>query len=940
VAWLPLFQHLDDAMGVAGRLVDEWVSPQAVARVARELPDGVRGVRVLACWLAGVHDVGKVSPAFAVQVPKLAGYMGDFGLRPDGRIAVSSDRRLAGHAVVGQLAAREWLSDELGFAFCNGIAGQLGAVVGGHHGVPPEQAQLDAVATRTELAGGGSWAAVRGFFLRRAVDRVGGREVLRAYRDVRLSRPSQVLLTAIVIVADWIASNSELFPLRPIADLPDVPTPPDDALTAARLQLGWTRLDLPPRWSAHSLGMQGDALFQDRFGLPGASMRPVQQAALRAALEQREPGLIVVEAPMGEGKTEAALLAAEVLARRSGADGVFVALPTQATSDAMFSRVRSWLDRLPGRAEGAPVSVRLAHGKAHLNEEYAGLLRRGRLVGVGDDASGAAVAHAWFTGRKRAGLAAFVVGTIDQVLFAGLKSRHVVLRHLGLAGKVVVIDEVHAYDVYMSQYLHRVLHWLGAYRVPVVLLSATLPAARRAELLRAYESGRRADEDQPEVGAGQVDAGQVDAGQDAPPLSYPLVSGSGGLVPAVLPLPRQRTAVRVDRLDDGLDTLTAYVRDQLAEGGCAVVVRNTVTRVQETAAHLAGVFGVDAVTISHSRFLACDRARIDRDLLRRFGPPHRSSDQRVDRPVRHIVVASQVVEQSLDVDFDLMVTDLAPMDLLLQRMGRLHRHDRVRPVPVRRPRCAVVGVEDWTGHPVIAVSGSRRVYGEEALLRAAAILHDRPEIVPPHDIASLVHAAYDADEDRAAAVVPAGWERALRTAHDAAVEDARRRRDAAQAFLLGEAGGFGDLTGWLRAGVGDTDEDDPRGLAQVRDGQENLEVLVVQKDQDGGLLVPDWIPGAGAQIPLDQPVPYRLARTVAACSLRLPLALSHPGVIDAVIRELESNRFTSFDRTPQLAGQLVLPLGLDRQAGLHGYHLTYDPRRGLIHSRLDHGNHS
>lgn len=316
VEWAPLYQHLDDAMAVAGRLVDEWVSPQVLGRVGRELPDGVSGVRVLACWLAGVHDVGKVSPAFAVQVRELADYMRRFGLGPLPQVANSPSRREVSHAIVGHLAVREWLTDELGFAFRRGIAAQLGAIVGGHHGVPAEQSQLDLASAHSELVGTGPWAQVRELFLERATDRIGGRDVLLRYRDVRLSRPSQALLTAIVIVADWIASNSDLFPLRPVAALPDSPARPDDGVTTSRLEYGWARLNLPPRWSARPPARRGDQLFRDRFDRPGASMRPVQRAAVEAALAQREPGLIVVEAPMGTGKTEAALLAAEVLAAR------------------------------------------------------------------------------------------------------------------------------------------------------------------------------------------------------------------------------------------------------------------------------------------------------------------------------------------------------------------------------------------------------------------------------------------------------------------------------------------------------------------------------------------------------------------------------------------------------------------------------------------------
>ncbi|UMO99986.1 CRISPR-associated helicase Cas3' [Amycolatopsis sp. EV170708-02-1] len=496
---------------------------------------------------------------------------------------------------------------------------------------------------------------------------------------------------------------------------------------------------------------------------------------------------------------------------------MFFALPTQATTDAMYGRVRAWLDRFP--VEGKH-SVNLAHGKAHLNDQHAGLVRSGKFNDIGAGAE-SVVAHWWLSGRKKSGLASFVVGTIDQVLFAALKSRHVMLRHLGLAGKVVIIDEVHAYDVYMSQYLHRALHWLGAYGVPVVLLSATLPDERRAGLLAAYDSGRDVETEQ----------------QDGHP-GYPVVCGSGGLTPRAIALTDDATDVTLDHLADDLDALVAYLRLHLRVGGCAVVVRNTVSRVQETAERLITEFGESAVTISHSRFLACDRGRIDTDLVRRFGPPSSGSD----RPGFHIVVASQVVEQSLDVDFDLMVSDLAPADLVLQRLGRLHRHTRSRPAGVVNPRCGLVGVESWSSAPVTAVRGSRRVYGDHTLLRSAALLVGRESLRLPDDIAPLVQQAYADD-----ALGPAGWQPAMRAAAETARANADRRIHRAQEFLLGEVGESDSLVGWMRASVGDVHEDSPKGAAQVRDGAESLEVLVVQQDADGGLLTPSWIPGAAGK---------------------------------------------------------------------------------------------
>ncbi|GAB3430774.1 CRISPR-associated helicase Cas3' [Actinophytocola sediminis] len=869
--WLPLHQHLDDTQGVAELLFDHWAPAPVIRRIVDDV-GGEKPARALFSWLAAVHDVGKVSPAFAVQVKRLRDRMIDAGFPVDSRLSDDEVRSRVNHALVGHTAVLDWL---VGRGVPAVDASRLASVVGSHHGVTPEWSRLTEVAEQTSYAGDGVWARVRDVVLARA-----GERCAPSFSVDRLTTPSLVLLTALVIVADWIASNPDYFPLWGFGEVGE----PDEARTERRLKAGWSELDLPQRWVAPEPGEAG-ATFAARFGMAPEKIRDVQAGVVDAARAMRGAGLLVLEAPMGWGKTEAALLAAEVLAHDSGANGCFVALPTQATTDAMFGRVRSWLDHVPGGA-----TLTLAHGKAHLNDEYRGLARRGRFA-----TECGAVAHDWLRGRKKAGLASFVVGTIDQVLFAGLKSRHVMLRHLALAGKVVIIDEVHAYDVYMSRYLHRVLEWLGAYRVPVILLSATLPDARRAELLRAYDS--------------------VAVVPDAHP-GYPVITATG-LAARTFPLPDKSVPVVIDRLDDDLDTLSAYLREHLRDGGCAVVVRNTVGRVQETAAHLADEFDV---TINHARFLACDRAANDRDLLRRFGPP----DKADDRPARHVVVASQVVEQSLDIDFDLMVTDLAPIDLVLQRMGRLHRHHR--PDRVVRPRCAVTGA-DWETAPVSPVRGSTRVYGTHHLLRAAALL-TRDTVALPHDIATLVQAGYGDDP-----LGPPEWQPAMADARRDAEQRSRRRKDAARTYLVPPPGG-GDLVGWLHAHAGEAHDDSPQGMAQVRDGAESLEVIVVQCDTDGGLRTPDWVDGGGQQIPLMGELPWQLARIISVCSLRLPFALCHAGVIDAVINELEKTKVASFQQTRVLEGQLVLALDGGRQAELHGYRLTYDITRGLLHERI------
>lgn len=918
-AWLPLHVHLADAAAVAELLVREWVSPLALGRIAADLGGSRESVVTLVRWLAAVHDIGKISPAFASQVAALTPTMSRYGLTVRHGMREHQLRATVRHERVGEISVGEWLTEVLDFDPTT--ATQLASVVGAHHGVPQTRKNIADVRGHLPLRGTGPWEKSRRDAVRWATDLVGHDELHRL-ATVRLSLPAQVLCAGIVIMADWIASNADLFDLQPAHTVHDDPTPPDPDRSARRAAAAWAELDLPGGWRARPIGDPA-AAFAQRFGRPEGTARPSQLAAVEAAVAQDVPGLVIVEAPMGEGKTEAALLAAEVLAARSGADGCFIGLPTRATSDAMFSRVLRWMRSLP--ALSADVGVMLAHSTNTLNDEYRDL-SRGRLVGVDGDGRGhdgeVGVAHHWLRGRKRGALAQFVIGTVDQALFTALRSRHLMLRHLAMAGKVVIIDEVHAYDVYMSRYLDRTLHWLGAYGAPVVLLSATLPAARRVELIRAYESGSRP-------------AFPTVISDDA---GYPLISATGLPSRTVAAGSASRT-VLVERLDGAgdddptdLDALVAALRESLAGGGCAVVIRNTVGRVQTTADRLVAEFGPDDVTVAHSRFLAVDRSRIDAELVRRFGPPGTTTD----RPVRHVVVASQVVEQSLDVDFDVMITDLAPVDLLLQRLGRLHRHERDRPEGLREPRLLLTGVDDWAGTPVRAVPGARRVYGEYPLLRSAALLRDRTSIAVPADIAPLVQAAYG-DEG----IGPADWDEAMTAARTTLDVERAHREERAVTYLLNETGsadrGLGD---WLGVHVGDAETDrDTRFTGQVRDGAETLEVLVVQCDRDGGLLVPAWVPDGGTQIPLEEKVPDRLARRIAACVLRLPVGMSQMNAVgDGVVAALERNHYPSFHQAPLLKERLVLVLDEFRTAELHHgaahFRIVYDLARGLVTERL------
>jgi CRISPR-associated endonuclease/helicase Cas3 len=210
---------MEDSAAVAGLLWDRWL-PVGVRRlVAEVLPQSESDARALAVWLAGVHDIGKATPAFACQVDLLADAMRGQGLEMRSARAMGPDRRIAPHGLAGQLLLGEWLEERHGWAPTR--TGQFTVAVGGHHGVPPERGQIKALYEREELlrtpgASSPVWRQMQTELLDACAERFGLAERLQGWRTVRLPQPVQVLLTALVIVSDWIASNPELFPYLPM----------------------------------------------------------------------------------------------------------------------------------------------------------------------------------------------------------------------------------------------------------------------------------------------------------------------------------------------------------------------------------------------------------------------------------------------------------------------------------------------------------------------------------------------------------------------------------------------------------------------------------------------------------------------------------------------------------------------------------------------------
>jgi CRISPR-associated endonuclease/helicase Cas3 len=500
-------------------------------------------------------------------------------------------------------------------------------------------------------------------------------------------------LSGLISVADWIGSDTRFFPhdrawVSYEAHWQESQRFAEQALDAIGFVAG------PALQTAHL--PRKDWM---REILRGRDPRSLQTALMSTVTDTDAPLLLVIEAPMGEGKTEAALWTA-LTQSLTGDRGVYFALPTQATANGLFPRVKAFMEKFA--AEGI-ADAQLVH--SGLKPNNIEITPKDIDLGKQDG-----VSAAWFAPRKRGLIAPIGVGTIDQALIGVLEAKHRFVRLFSLADRTVVLDEVHAYDAYTSGLIERLVEWLGALGSSVVLMSATLPTSLRDRLIRAW-AGR-------EVQIPKLDYPRLLCIQANKPITGQSFAPSQS---------REVAIVNVEDSEVGAIALAA------AQNGAAVlIVCNTVARAQSRYRELASERV--RVRLFHARYPAEDRLRRETDIIESFGPEGSNNA----RP--GIVIATQVIEQSLDVDFDVLISDLAPIDLLFQRMGRLHRHKN-RP----RPVCALTATTYVTGltlelENVIKLIAP--IYESGPLARTQDLLSARRQVLLPRDIDALVQLVY------------------------------------------------------------------------------------------------------------------------------------------------------------------------------------------------------
>lgn len=638
--------------------------------------------------LTALHDIGKISPGFQQKC--------EAWLLLNNLVKIAAngvwDSKEKNHGLVSHLFLHRYFT-EIGLD--RKTAKELSILLGGHHGrlhkvlyrgvKPNDEATSDHVS-------GINWEKER---------QEHSQKIFKYFnwgndqKELNSDSPAFWWLGGLVSVADWIGSDERFFSEQSVRT------------DEKRKENAKQALEVIGFHKAHIVkGLS----FYDLFGF-----RPYElQVKAMETIQSR--GVYVIEAPMGLGKTEAALAVAYQLLCKGLASGIYFALPTQATSNRIHIRMNAFLKRI------APFDnqCRLIHGNSWLFDSMLYFDPRNTVqLENGDDAS---IGRDWFHSNKRALLASFGVGTIDQALLAVVAAKHFFIRHFALAGKVVIIDEVHSYDVYTGILINVLIKYLTRLGCTVIILSATLTASRRVELLS------------------KDDGGKVNFVSDA----YPLITGnqeddSNVSVTVSPPKDKKYSIEFVDNNKAENEAIALAKR-----GGAVIWICDTVGNAQKQYQNIKNrAKGDFPIGLLHSHYPFWRREAIEQEWMERLG---KNDDKRCGS----ILVSTQIVEQSVDLDADLMITELAPTDMLLQRMGRLWRHERKNRPKGIKPCFYILketfelndlkGLDDGKIREMLG--GKACVYMPYVLLRTLEFWEDKKSITIPSQIRNFIESTY------------------------------------------------------------------------------------------------------------------------------------------------------------------------------------------------------
>lgn len=631
--------------------------------------------------LAACHDVGKLSPTFYSRLQLALGSSNEeasklcqeIGLDFEIKELSNYEHNWGGHPGISFLVIKEMTQSD----------GTSAWVVGAHHGACPK---TDTCSIASRYFGGNAWEQER----EKLVQRLEGH--FQEELPKSLTPYQSWLIAGLTTTSDWIGSGT-------IFDKPEEDWRP--LIETSVRRSGFSPLKIRKK-------LQFGDIFRSNLG---AAFTP-NEIQTTLAKEVTGPGIYILEAPMGTGKTEAALFAAYQMLKAEKARGVYFALPSQLTANKIYERFVAFIGQI--KPESTP--VQLLHSKA---KEF---LEHVQFNSPETDPGGS-----WFAYRKRGVLAPFAVGTIDQILLAVMSVRFNFLRVFGLVGKVVIIDEVHSYDAFTNVLLTELLKLLKFLNCVVIILSATLTKQARSKLLGCQS-------------------------KEVQTIGYPQLSQKrlNERLRTVTPmqLPSDNVAMSLKYGREGESNASDEAISRALSGQQVLWIENDVASSQEIYKVLSARtvdLGVECGLL-HSRFTIKDRSTLEDYWVNLYGKKGKNTRRERGR----ILVGTQVLEQSLDIDADFLVSRIVVMDMLFQRIGRLWRHSSTtRPTGTCREVWVLTPkLEEALDNPRDAMKTTARIYWPYYLCRTLEVLSNKTELIVPGDIPKLLEATYESRQEQ------------------------------------------------------------------------------------------------------------------------------------------------------------------------------------------------
>ncbi len=655
--------------------------------------------------LASIHDIGKCSPDFQAKGP---------GILIDPLKRLGLPFRTTALTFVHNELSGKWIKQLLEDAQWSRKSSYLmQLILHGHHGYFSSNNSYEEEEILSK-----SWNPVRKQMLQ-ILNHLFKAPFWKKTDNFEDANPIGVLTLGLIVLSDWIASNVELYNFSALTknefqSFTDIQTYYNSSRNLAQKNVSNLGFNDILTWD-------NITTFNDLWNFP--SLFPVQKLTQNLLQDKifSEQGykFFIIEGSMGEGKTESALLITTQLIKKYNLSGMFIALPTMATSNQMYTRIKEFISSQNSRMA---LSVKLIHSMAWIIDDIG--LSADKIADVfGKDTEDTLLVSEWFKPSKRGLLSNYAVGTIDQVLMSVLHTKFTFLRLLGLSNKVLIIDEVHAYDIYMNQILKRFLEWAFILDIPVILLSATLPYSKKVDLIKSYFKNN----------AKLIP--KLDNQKFYPLITSVSKNGELNIVHDEFPSPKEKKLNLSIDLSKNINSLADDVLKR-SYYACICVMFNTVKRSQEFYKILKAKADENElktdIILFHARFPIDRRTEIEKEVLVKFGK------NSYKRPSSAILIATQIVEQSLDIDFDLMFSEIAPIDLIIQRSGRIQRHERGS-----RKSGAPTMLLFSLGRAKSDFDLSEIIYSKYILLKTLAVIFQINELKIPSDIRQLIERVYE-----------------------------------------------------------------------------------------------------------------------------------------------------------------------------------------------------